>query len=624
LPFDLQGNRQNDWVLPGNVANALGEINELGQKKTVYFNSNEYHGNQFITEEAVNIGYKNEPVARDAGILQKGIGSMVQVNEDIMAISAEDALLRTLLLSAVARKSMKSTIDISHASGSEEEVEWSSAEKSWLFSCLVNQHDEIPSFGPRDLFEFRSYLANRSDVFPGALSLLVSEDNGSSQNESVGQSRDSKTSEGSVGSNSNLEKRTGKTSSVTFDTFSDPEDIERWAAAADPSILNDETDFPDKDTEYTFENKEAVPSTTGGSQNQTDLTIEKSEGVEPMAASIEPRAMAEDESLNMVGNKKVDYINAEFVVSEPFDQRYTGQGSGSLDYLFASELDLPISSSSDHDSAPPDERAELAVQELYSTLQWTSAVKWLSQKREQLVSVASLVLKNGNETSDSSTDGLMIEARNEQEKEHVGKHLESVLIVHLNKTLSHQELAEYSISLTTEVRDATEKVRNLADASHRMTTRLMDYAMTSGLSEGRISKSEYQNLNQQLRSHMGELEKWSVPETQEANSNDDEAYEDLLERAQMEWGELYEDDRMWSPDDIVGSQIVGEDFDTDHLSAEASSDDEESIDDFMLRMDSEWGWLQEADTSAEQLAREPYRYETSALNDLLNSSNGES
>jgi hypothetical protein len=44
----------------------------------------------------------------------------------------------------------------------------------------------------------------------------------------------------------------------------------------------------------------------------------------------------------------------------------------------------------------------------------------------------------------------------------------------------------------------------------------------------------------------------------------------------------------------------------------------------MLRMDSEWGWLQEADTSAEQLAREPYRYETSALNDLLNSSNGES
>jgi hypothetical protein len=50
---------------------------------------------------------------------------------------------------------MKSTIDISHASGSDEEVEWSSAEKSGLFSCLVNQHDEIPSFGPGGHFEFR-------------------------------------------------------------------------------------------------------------------------------------------------------------------------------------------------------------------------------------------------------------------------------------------------------------------------------------------------------------------------------------------------------------------------------------------------------------------------------------
>ena len=91
--------------------------------------------------------------------------------------SAEDIILRLLVLYSSARRSMKSWLDTSYESGTGEEIEWSSPEKAWLFSCLVEKQNEIPDhiLGPDDLIELRSNLANRPDTYPGALSPPVVE-----------------------------------------------------------------------------------------------------------------------------------------------------------------------------------------------------------------------------------------------------------------------------------------------------------------------------------------------------------------------------------------------------------------------------------------------------------------
>jgi hypothetical protein len=109
-----------------------------------------------------------------------------------------------------------------------------------------------------------------------------------------------------------------------------------------------------------------------------------------------------------------------------------------------------------------------------------------------------------------------------------------------------------------------------------------------------------------------------VPESEETDIEEDEPYEDFLERAQMDWGELYEDDRMWTLDDsIEGARPAGDDVDTEHLQSDSAEGDE-SIADFMARVESEWGWLEEVELVPESAAREPYTFNEAKWDDILN------
>jgi hypothetical protein len=146
----------------------------------------------------------------------------------------------------------------------------------------------------------------------------------------------------------------------------------------------------------------------------------------------------------------------------------------------------------------------------------------------------------------------------------------------------------------------------------------MDFTLTSGASEGKIPRSDYKELREGLDSHMAEIDKWTVPESEETDIEEDEPYEDFLERAQMDWGELYEDDRMWTLDDsIEGARPAGDDVDTEHLQSDSAEGDE-SIADFMARVESEWGWLEEVELVPESAAREPYTFNEAKWDDILN------
>ncbi|KAL3933272.1 MAG: hypothetical protein SGBAC_010474 [Bacillariaceae sp.] len=152
--------RIKNYLLPKGAFNKFGEINGFGQKKPTYFNSNDYHGNDYLTTEAMLAGYKGDNARREPEIFTKGIASLLERDAAEVFTDAEDSLLHMLVLYAPARKAVKTILDISHAAQSEDVLEWSSSVKQWLFHVLVEEESCIPSHisGPNDKKELYTYL----------------------------------------------------------------------------------------------------------------------------------------------------------------------------------------------------------------------------------------------------------------------------------------------------------------------------------------------------------------------------------------------------------------------------------------------------------------------------------
>eukprot|EP00977_Amphora_coffeiformis_P009328 scaffold2120_cov169-Amphora_coffeaeformis.AAC.10 len=139
--------------------------------KPVYFNSNEYHGKQIITDEAIKAGYNSDGVVKDPSIAYKGVAFLVKPNAQKLHASAEDELLTLLVRNGPARLSVKNWLDSRRAVHSEIDLHWTSSAKEWLFSCLVDGMPSIPP-GVIEPDEVRSHLAHRDDLPDGALSIV--------------------------------------------------------------------------------------------------------------------------------------------------------------------------------------------------------------------------------------------------------------------------------------------------------------------------------------------------------------------------------------------------------------------------------------------------------------------
>ena len=67
--------------------------------KPIYFNSNDYHGNRFLSNEAMDAGYSDSKTAVSdyALIMQQGVGTMVREDAEATLVAAENILLQNLV-----------------------------------------------------------------------------------------------------------------------------------------------------------------------------------------------------------------------------------------------------------------------------------------------------------------------------------------------------------------------------------------------------------------------------------------------------------------------------------------------------------------------------------------------
>jgi len=129
-------------------------------KDIVYFGSNRYHGNKFLTEDAAKAGYARGRVKADPSLLQRGLSSLVRPDFDVVASNAEDLLLKSMVRNRFARTVLKNLMHARKAVGSEVEIAWTSKEKGWLLQHLIDDADHFPEFFESQE-ELRSYIAPR-------------------------------------------------------------------------------------------------------------------------------------------------------------------------------------------------------------------------------------------------------------------------------------------------------------------------------------------------------------------------------------------------------------------------------------------------------------------------------
>ena len=168
--------------------------------KLVYFNSNTYHGNKFLTNEARLAGYGEEGRSYDGSMIGLGVPALVEQDADRILLDAEERLLRALAQFPSARSAMKGAIRTnlqSQMGTGPALIEWSDPDREWLFGCLTNAPGRAPL--PSELEEIGNvaqlgeYLAGLPDVPSGAFdpqrdSALGGDDDGGASAEEEGPS----------------------------------------------------------------------------------------------------------------------------------------------------------------------------------------------------------------------------------------------------------------------------------------------------------------------------------------------------------------------------------------------------------------------------------------------------
>jgi len=147
------------------------------KNKAIYFNSNDYHGHRFISEEAANAGYSEKMPPMDmSAIMDQGVGSMVHQDVESTLSAVEEVLLQCLVQHyPVSRNAVRDVMQASSSVGPDANIEWSCPDRKWLFQCLVEGDAMEPSDGAMyDTTRLRAHLANREDVPPGAFQQTVS------------------------------------------------------------------------------------------------------------------------------------------------------------------------------------------------------------------------------------------------------------------------------------------------------------------------------------------------------------------------------------------------------------------------------------------------------------------
>jgi hypothetical protein len=144
--------------------------------KLVYFNSAEYNGHQFLSEDAALAGYKRQGMDYNPNtdIIETGIAALVEQDIHHMAVQAETSLLSLLVRNVAARAVAKNLMEARDLlklsrSSSDTQIAWSSQAREWLFQSLTGLNVKLQrSSLPSKTEELRLLLANSADVPPNS------------------------------------------------------------------------------------------------------------------------------------------------------------------------------------------------------------------------------------------------------------------------------------------------------------------------------------------------------------------------------------------------------------------------------------------------------------------------
>ena len=139
---------QNDKMHLGLDSSPFLQANQSRKKQdVVYFNSNRYFGQQFITPEAIQAGYTfdDDAPSSDETIADFMDRKILTRDEDLMIDQAETRLLHALAKFPQARAAMMTVYSAS--TFGPKNMRWTSEERAWLFLCLTGspEVDPVPS-----------------------------------------------------------------------------------------------------------------------------------------------------------------------------------------------------------------------------------------------------------------------------------------------------------------------------------------------------------------------------------------------------------------------------------------------------------------------------------------------
>jgi hypothetical protein len=579
-------------------------IQAATQDNLVYFNSNDFHGHQFLTNNAIDAGYTSRPVKRDPSLLEKGVASLVEQDIGSMAVTAENSLLRVLVLHGAARTTAKNMIDARRAVDSVIDIEWSCYEKEWLFASLVEKRDMIPPdcHGPADL---RSFFAALPDVPADAFDEHDDgEDVSTEQNVALSE-------EGAEVTNlvdDALEHHLSNTDPSTThsadadNSFTDlslvdasvEENSPRAAGVIIPS--NDAIAFDDVDADGSalrsagFDDAE----TEGSDLQMPDLDYVDIEGSDLQSPDPDP----DDVDMNGAA------LHSAGGVSNPTTSTQLAK-ENSLDRFFVPEDEYSVITNDG--SASGQIRGELFVQELLATLLWATTSERARVIQKDFVSLFNTLNETTSTNGDSEGEGDSSSSSGSSSVPMFagadgggGLDDSNNNATRSAPTLVEKEQLESNLQeLATSLRDTNAALRQLAESAKRISSRLMAQGTADGL-EGRVSLVLQEEIANRVDAHLTNLvnlppmERGTSPrDLMLGDDRGDEPYEDTLERMEEEWGEWWDEDFVWSPESAGRGKSLGRShFDGKGDSVlDAFEDLGDTFDEDMARIDREWeGW----------------------------------
>jgi len=295
------------------------EYNPARKKdNAVYFNSNRYLGQQYLSADAMRVGYtldENDVTNPNESIVDFTERKIFEHGDpDRLIPQAESRLLHALAKFPRARASMRTVYSTSTFGPTN--LRWTSAEREWLFSCLTGSAEVEPPLSAELLDEgtpeqLRSYLAERDDCPENAFDedfVFESAMGGDATSEGVIETVESSITdvlgdEPGENSNGNPEVEVIRTEEDELDSFLEPPPHSQTSTDSEIAAENGRSAPNGLFEEYFLENPDMFPSFSNSiiaEETRAELTVQETVATLLCATAKKRFAIAKSKLTNIV------------------------------------------------------------------------------------------------------------------------------------------------------------------------------------------------------------------------------------------------------------------------------------------------------------------------------------